>query len=94
LCLERATIAGRQGASEDRKIVAQPTQLNMNCFLANGIPKLYKLLSQLQTHDFVTKKTQSKRERRDRREASPYGVAALLVLGALLRRGPGTKGDI
>ena len=37
LCLERATIAGRQGASEDQKFVAKPSQLNMNLFLANGI---------------------------------------------------------
>ena len=37
MCLERATIAGRQGASEDQKFVAKPTQLNMNLFLADGI---------------------------------------------------------
>jgi hypothetical protein len=28
LCLERATIAGRQGASEDQKFVAKLTQHN------------------------------------------------------------------
>jgi len=32
LCLERATIADRQGASEDLKFVAKPTQSNMNLF--------------------------------------------------------------
>jgi hypothetical protein len=37
LYLERATIADRQGASEDQKFVSKPTQLNMNLFLANGI---------------------------------------------------------
>ncbi len=37
MCLERAAIADRQGASEDQKFVAKPTQLNMNLFLANGI---------------------------------------------------------
>ena len=37
LCLERATIAGRQGASEDQEFVAKPTQLNVNLFLTNGI---------------------------------------------------------
>jgi hypothetical protein len=37
LCLERATIADRQGASEDQKFVAKSTQLNMNLFFANSI---------------------------------------------------------
>ncbi len=37
LYLERATIADRQGASEDQKFVAKPTQLNINLFLTNGI---------------------------------------------------------
>jgi hypothetical protein len=34
------TIAGRQGAREDQKFVAKPTQLNMNLFLANGIIRI------------------------------------------------------
>jgi hypothetical protein len=37
LCLEQATIAEWQGASEDQKFVAKPTRLNMNLFFANGI---------------------------------------------------------
>ena len=37
LCLEDATIAEGQGASEDRKFVAKPTQSNMTLFFANGI---------------------------------------------------------
>ena len=37
LRLERATIAKRQGASEDQKFVAKPTRSNMTLFLANGI---------------------------------------------------------
>ena len=37
MCLERATIADRQGASEDQKFVAQPTQSNMNLFITIGI---------------------------------------------------------
>ncbi len=37
MCLGQATIADRQGTSEDQKFVAKPTQLNMNLFLTNGI---------------------------------------------------------
>ena len=37
LCLERATIAEWQGASEDQKFVAKPTRLNMTLFFSNGI---------------------------------------------------------
>ena len=37
LCLERAAIAEWQGASEDQKFVAKPTQSNMTLFFANGI---------------------------------------------------------
>ena len=37
MCLEQATIAEGQGASEDQKFFAKTTQLNMNLFLANGI---------------------------------------------------------
>ncbi|HSX12830.1 MAG TPA: hypothetical protein VLE96_00195, partial [Chlamydiales bacterium] len=36
-CLERATIAGRQGASEDKKFAASLTQLNMTLFIVFGI---------------------------------------------------------
>ena len=39
MCLERATIAEWQGASEDQKFVAKLTQSNMNLFLANGIKR-------------------------------------------------------
>ena len=39
MCLERATIADRQGASEDQKFAAKPTKLNMTLFLANGVTK-------------------------------------------------------
>jgi hypothetical protein len=37
LCLERATIANRQGAIEDQRFVAKPTQSNMNLFFTNGM---------------------------------------------------------
>ena len=37
LCLERATIAEWQGASEDQKFVAKPTQSNITLFFANTI---------------------------------------------------------
>ena len=37
MCLERATIAEWQGASEDQKFVAKPTRLNMTLFFVNGI---------------------------------------------------------
>jgi O-6-methylguanine DNA methyltransferase len=55
LCLERATIADRQGANEDQKFVAKPTQLNMNLFLANGImPSIYPILEHLRTNPHLT----------------------------------------
>ena len=41
LCLERATIAGRQGASEEQKFVAELTQHNSNLFLINGITSIH-----------------------------------------------------
>jgi hypothetical protein len=44
LCLEQATIADRQGTSEDQKFIAKPTQLNMNLFLANGINHWFGLI--------------------------------------------------
>ncbi len=37
MCLERATIAGMYGASENQKFVAEPTQHNSHLFLINGI---------------------------------------------------------
>jgi hypothetical protein len=54
LCLERATIAEWQGASEDQKFVAKPTQLNMNLFLANGIKLCHhKMLLSQKDHVFA-----------------------------------------
>jgi hypothetical protein len=38
--LERATIAYRQGASEDQNFVAKPTQSAMNFFVGIGISRL------------------------------------------------------
>ena len=43
LRLDLSTIAGRQGASEDQKFVAKPTQLNMNLFFADGIKKAHPI---------------------------------------------------
>ena len=48
LRLERATIAEWQGASEDQKFVAKPTQSNMTLFFTNGITlMLWQALSLL-----------------------------------------------
>ena len=51
LCLERATIVEWQGASEDQKFVAKPTQSNMTLFFANGIKDCFNDRKQ-----FLTKK--------------------------------------
>jgi hypothetical protein len=51
-CLERVTIADRQGAREDQKFVAKPTQLNMNLFLANGINMRLLLFAGISNNQF------------------------------------------
>ena len=42
LCLEQETIAEWQGAREDQKFVATPTQSNMNLFVGSGIKRRLK----------------------------------------------------
>jgi len=53
LCLERATIAEWQGASEDQKFVAKPTQSNMILFFANGIISTFVYYPQQRRRKFA-----------------------------------------